>query len=180
MPLDVKAAVAGAFLELIRHKSVDKITVKDLVEVCGISRQTFYYHFRDIVDVMEWSARQIGQQVLAQSLRAATAQEALEGFVRFTADAWDLIRRLLNSQRREIMERIMLQSTRGYLEELMRSRQEGAALSREDWDATLDFYACGVTGLLLKNCGRGDLDQKSLADQLRRLLTEQMLHPEKS
>ena len=53
MPLDVKAAVADALLELIRRKDADKITVKDLVEVCGISRQTFYYHFKDIVDVVE-------------------------------------------------------------------------------------------------------------------------------
>ena len=52
MPLDVKAAVADALLELIRRKDADKITVKDLVEVCGISRQTFYYHFKDIVDVV--------------------------------------------------------------------------------------------------------------------------------
>ena len=57
MPLDVKTAVADAFQELLARKDVDKITVKDLVEACGISRQTFYYHFRDIVDVMEWKAR---------------------------------------------------------------------------------------------------------------------------
>jgi len=76
VPLDVKAAVADALLELIRRKDADKITVKDLVEVCGISRQTFYYHFKDIVDVVEWAAQQGVQRLVHESLNAATPQEA--------------------------------------------------------------------------------------------------------
>ena len=179
MPLDVKAAVAGAFLELVRRKSADKITAQDLVEACGISRQTFYYHFRDIVDVMEWAARQAGERILEKSLQALSPQEALETFVSFTVESWYLIERMLSSQRRDAMERIMVRSVRGYLEDLLSRRQGGPALVREDWETTLDFYAFGVTGLLLKNCGRRDLDQRRLADQLYRLLSERMLHPQK-
>ena len=177
MPLDVKSAVADALMDMLTRRGADKITVKDLVEACGISRQTFYYHFRDIVDVMEWAARRAGERILAESLQAAAPQEALGRFVSFTVESWHLIRRLLTSQRRDAMERIMLQSVRGYLEDLLSRRQGGPALNREDWEAMLDFYACGVTGLLLKNCGRQDLDQARLADQLYRLLSERMLHP---
>ena len=35
-------------------KPIDKITVKDLVEICGVNRQTFYYHFDDVYDLLEW------------------------------------------------------------------------------------------------------------------------------
>lgn len=107
MPLDVKAAVADALLELIRRKDADKITVKDLVEVCGISRQTFYYHFKDIVDVVEWAAQQGVQRLVRESLNAATPQEALGVFVDFAVESQPLVQRLLNSQRREAIERIM-------------------------------------------------------------------------
>ena len=51
MPLDVKAAVADALLDSFAGRMPEQDHVKDLVEVCGISRQTFYYHFKDIVDV---------------------------------------------------------------------------------------------------------------------------------
>ena len=180
MPLDVKSAVADALMEMITRRGADKITVKDLVEACGISRQTFYYHFRDITDVVEWAAHRAGERILEESLRAQSPQEALRQFVGFTADSWLLIQRLLCSQRRDAMERIMLQSVRGYLQDLMERRQGGPALSREDWEAMLDFYACGVTGLLLKHCGRRDLDQAQLADQICRLLSEQRLHPPKT
>ena len=107
MPLDVKAAVADALLELIRRKDADKITVKDLVEVCGISRQTFYYHFKDIVDVVEWAAQQGVQRLVRESLNAATPQEALGVFVDFAVESQPLVQRLLNSQRREAIERII-------------------------------------------------------------------------
>lgn len=60
----MKAAIAGAFMEVSKTKSVDKITVKDLVETCHISRQTFYYHFRDILEVIEWFVQQIFEEVL--------------------------------------------------------------------------------------------------------------------
>ena len=85
MPLDVKSAVADALMEMITRRGADKITVKDLVEACGISRQTFYYHFRDITDVVEWAARRAGERILEESLRAQSPQEALRQFVGFTA-----------------------------------------------------------------------------------------------
>ena len=174
---DMKKQIADTFSGLLEKENIDKITVTRLIEECHISRQTFYYHFRDITDVVEWAARRAGERILEESRRAQSPQEALRQFVGFSADSWLLIPRLLCSQRRDAMERIMLQSVRGYLEDLLSRRQGGPALNREDWEAMLDFYACGVTGLLLKNCGRQDLDQARLADQLYRLLSERMLHP---
>ena len=63
MPSDTKQAIAAAFAQLSQKKPVDKITVKDFVEHCGISRQTFYYHFADIAELMHCA---IAQDVLAR------------------------------------------------------------------------------------------------------------------
>lgn len=49
-----KRAIADSFCALLKERSIDKITVKDIVTECGINRQTFYYHFCDIYDLMEW------------------------------------------------------------------------------------------------------------------------------
>ena len=53
MPIDMKSVIAEAFKDMVRRGNADKITVKALIEECHISRQTFYYHFQDILDVME-------------------------------------------------------------------------------------------------------------------------------
>lgn len=50
-----KEVIAQAFEGLLEKRSIDKITVKDIVTECGVNRQTFYYHFRDIYDLMEWA-----------------------------------------------------------------------------------------------------------------------------
>lgn len=51
MPVDVKQVIAETFAGLLEHKNVEKITVKELVDACHISRQTFYYHFQDTMEV---------------------------------------------------------------------------------------------------------------------------------
>jgi len=43
-----KNALANSLTELMAATPLDKITVRMLVENCGLNRQTFYYHFQDI------------------------------------------------------------------------------------------------------------------------------------
>ena len=43
-----KRAIVESFLKLLNQKPLDKITVKEIVDDCGINRNTFYYHFEDI------------------------------------------------------------------------------------------------------------------------------------
>ena len=48
-----KKAIVETFLELLKEHSLDKITVKDIVEKCGINRNTFYYYYQDIYDLID-------------------------------------------------------------------------------------------------------------------------------
>lgn len=49
-----KKAIACALKELLTEKSFDKITINDITARCGLNRQTFYYHFEDRYDLMNW------------------------------------------------------------------------------------------------------------------------------
>lgn len=53
-----KQAMYHALKKLITTKSINKITIKDITDTCGLNRQTFYYHFKDIYDLLEWSFRE--------------------------------------------------------------------------------------------------------------------------
>ena len=48
-----KTAIIESFLRLLETRSIEKITVKDIVEDCGVNRKTFYYYFKDIYDLTE-------------------------------------------------------------------------------------------------------------------------------
>ena len=50
-----KLALEASLKNLLLKKPVDKITITDLTNDCGITRMAFYYHFKDIYDLVEWS-----------------------------------------------------------------------------------------------------------------------------
>ena len=82
-----KAAIADTFMELLQEHTIDHITVKDLAEKCGINRQTFYYHFADIYDLMEWTLDNELKKFMERYAKTETDwQEQLKklfGFFRF-------------------------------------------------------------------------------------------------
>lgn len=49
-----KKKMANALKELMETKSFEKITVLDITNACKIHRQTFYYHFRDRYELLDW------------------------------------------------------------------------------------------------------------------------------
>ena len=60
-----KRALVASLKELMVEKPLDKITVTDLTEHCGVNRMTFYYHFKDIYDLVEWACVEEATRALA-------------------------------------------------------------------------------------------------------------------
>ena len=58
MPGFTRQIILHTLTELMNEKPLSKITVKDIVERCGVNRNTFYYHFRDIPDAVEAMVRE--------------------------------------------------------------------------------------------------------------------------
>ena len=67
---DMKSMIADTFSQMLEKEDIDKITVTKLIGECHISRQTFYYHFRDIMDVLDWTFRRSTQALARRSLEA--------------------------------------------------------------------------------------------------------------
>lgn len=59
-----KRALEASLKKLLLQKPLDKITINDIAEDCGISRMTFYYHFKDIYDLIEWSCVEDARRAL--------------------------------------------------------------------------------------------------------------------
>ena len=55
MQVNAKDSIAQAAKSLVMKKGVKRLTVKDIVEECHITRQAFYYHFEDIPALFRWS-----------------------------------------------------------------------------------------------------------------------------
>lgn len=55
---NTKKMLANTLISLIKKKSLSKITISEIVKECQINRKTFYYHFEDIYELLEWHLEQ--------------------------------------------------------------------------------------------------------------------------
>lgn len=175
MPTNMKNVIADTFFTMVKQKGIDKITVKDLVETCHISRQTFYYHFQDILDVIEWSARQAIQKALDASLSEEDPEQAIQKFIAVAVENHALIQKLLQSQKHEYIEKIFVEGLKIYLLELLRRKAPDLPVNYKDAEVALQFYAFGIAGVLLDQCSRSGCDPDKLARQLLKLLQGKIL-----
>lgn len=51
---NTKKMLVETLLSLLEKKPLSKITVSEIVNLCDINRKTFYYHFTDVYDLLEW------------------------------------------------------------------------------------------------------------------------------
>lgn len=175
MPADMKAIIADTFTELIQKGDVDKITVKNVIEKCHISRQTFYYHFHDLMDVMEWSLEQATRKLVEESLEAKDLTEALRKFVEFTADHQKVLKRILGSREQGRILEMLVDAVASYLKDLVAYREPDLKISYAELETGLYFYACGLVGTLLKYARQPHVSQEQLIQLLENLLTKRML-----
>ena len=59
-----KRALEQSLKNLLLKKPLTKITIGDITEDCGINRMTFYYHFKDIYDLVEWACLEDARRAL--------------------------------------------------------------------------------------------------------------------
>ena len=151
-----KPMIAEAFIRLSKSK---RISTRSRSRIWwrpdGISGQTFYYHFQ---------GRSGGHRVVAGSgvfaparaeLAADDPEAVLRGFLETSEESAELLQKLLHSQKREQVERLLVRSVRTYLKEVIERRGPVPGLSYEGHGRTaLSFCTYGVVGLLLEAAAR--------------------------
>ena len=68
MPIDMKRTIAEAVQVLLIERHVKKLTVKDIVEQCHITRQAFYYHFEGIPELLQWMIDGYFEKMMTQTM----------------------------------------------------------------------------------------------------------------
>lgn len=70
-----KRALEQSLKNLLLKKPLTKITINDIAEDCGINRMTFYYHFQDIFDLIDWICQEEGAKAIQGRKNYKTWQE---------------------------------------------------------------------------------------------------------
>ncbi len=78
MPGFTRQIILHTLTELMNEKPLSKITVKDIVERCGVNRNTFYYHFRDIPDAVEAMVKEELNDILKDQKVPESVSDCME------------------------------------------------------------------------------------------------------
>ena len=90
-------AIEESFIRLLNERPLDKITIKDIVDDCGISRNTFYYHFQDITALLEHILNADVERVLSQHLDMDSWEDGFISAARFALENKRLVYHIYNS-----------------------------------------------------------------------------------
>ena len=144
-----KIALEASLKKLMLQKPFDKITINDLTKDCGISRMTFYNHFKDIYDLVEWSCEEDGKQALQNNNTYDTWQEGLYQIFQAVLANKPFILNVYRTVSREQIENYLFGLTRDLIENVVEEKSVGREISLEDKLFIAGFYKYSFVGIML-------------------------------
>lgn len=149
MSQTTKRALEASLKNLMLQKPLDKITINDIAEDCGISRMTFYYHFKDIYDLVEWSCQEDASRALAGKKTYETWQQGLLQIFQAVLDNKPFILNVYRSVSREQVENYLYRVTYDLLEGVVEEKAQGMSVRQEDKELIATLYKYLFVGVML-------------------------------
>lgn len=146
-----KAAIIDAFWELLEEKPYSKITVKDIVNSCQINRNTFYYHFHDIPDLLEYTIKEDADSIIRNhsNLENGSLIDCLIPIIQYSINRKRAVLHIYHSIQREVflehLERITLYVVTQYIDAVITDKP----INQKDKLLMVRFYKCFLVGITL-------------------------------
>ena len=150
MPNATKAALEESLKRLLLKKPLDKITITDITTDCGISRMAFYYHFKDIYDLVEWSCVEDGTKALQGKKTYDSWTEGLTQIFEAVLANKPFIMNVYRNVDRERMERYLYHLTYDLIVGVVQEKSKDLDISGEDKKFIANFYKYGFVGIMLE------------------------------
>lgn len=164
-------AIMDAFVRLLNQMPLDKITVKEIVEECGISRNTFYYHFGDIYALLGALFRRDVQRMRAQQQVGESWADGLQRAVIFMLENRRAVYHIYNSINHGQLQQYFYQATDQLVMNCIYKEAEGLSVTEDDLQFIGHAYQAMFVGLLLEWLQQGMRgDPLEVLNRAKRLL----------
>ena len=145
-----KRALEQSLKNLLLKKPLTKITIGDITEDCGINRMTFYYHFKDIYDLVEWACLEDARRALDEKKTYDTWQQGLLQIFAAVQENKPFILNVYRCVHREQVEKYLQPLVDQLLLDVIEEESSGMMIREEDKQFIIDFYKYGFVGMVLE------------------------------
>lgn len=149
MAQSTKQQIMNVFVELLNERSFEKITVTDIVERSKINRNTFYYYYDDIYDLLEELLSNEAQRIIKEHKKYEKWQDKLfiaTGFARLNKRA---INHIYKSMDRELFEKYVFKIVSKPVSDYIDIQAEGVTYTEEDKETLKRFYTTAIVASLV-------------------------------
>ena len=143
-------AIKEAFVELLNEHPLSQITVKMIVEKCGINRNSFYYHYQDIPALIEEIIKDESEALISENPSIASVEDAMKAATLFASRNRTAILHIYNSVNRDIFERYLWDVCEHIVEAYGRSIENWDKVSEFDRGILSRFYKCECFGVVIE------------------------------
>ena len=166
-----KIAIAYAFKDLLLEKPFNKITVGDIAERCDINRQTFYYHFHDILELAEWICEIDAERALKEHTTYDTWQEGFLSIFEMIKKDKAFIINIYRYTPKDYLYKYLYRVTYQLLYSVIEEKSQGMTVREEDKEFIANFYKFSFVGIVIEWIER-DMkhDPKEIVERLNALI----------
>ena len=148
LPNFTRDAIIRSFLGLLNEKPVNHITVKDIVEDCGINRNSFYYHFQDLPALIEAVLQAEADRIISENASLDSFEDCLLAAVSLAQNNRNAVLHLYQADRGlygQYLDRIAEYAVEKYITAALND----IVIPEEDRKIIVHYYKCLLVGMVL-------------------------------
>lgn len=162
-----RRAIKETFLSLLEERPFSDITVKDIVEKCGINRNSFYYHYQDLPALMEEIVREDAENIIRKYPNVKSIVECYDALIEFASQRRRAIMHIYRSVNREMFETYLMQVSEYVIRSYVDTALEPIGIPAQDRQTIIDYYKCVGFGLVIDWLNNGMSEER--AQSIRRI-----------
>lgn len=144
-----KKAIKETFITLLEERPLKSITIKDIVERCGINRNSFYYHYQDLPALIEEIIKEEAESIIHAYPSVTTIGEGLDGIIEFVSHRKKAIMHIYRSLSREVFEKNLMTVCEYFVSTYVNTVLVQKPISKEDKKTIIDYYKCVCFGITI-------------------------------
>ncbi len=148
MQKDTKKIISEAFIAQLTRKPFDKITIKDIVEEAGVNRNTFYYYYSDVYDLLEEIFKKKMMFILDEHNNTGSY---LKAFIQVAQTAYEnkkVINNICSSRSYDYFENYMFKACNHIIIDFVKNLAGNMEVPDKDVEFIASFYECAFVGTI--------------------------------
>ena len=148
--ITTKKAISYSLKELLLDKPLNKITINDICKKSSINRQTFYYHFEDIRDLVEYTTIEDANDALKNKDTYETWQEGFLSIFLLMKKDKVFINNIYHSISLDILQSYLYKLVYPIIYKVVDEKSSNKKVNEEDKKFITNFYMYSFVSLVLE------------------------------